>query len=531
MAYKLPIHGRGNNQGDDHHRSSSGIRLSLPLVNKLEFWAKTARWYTKLMTNMTPADTHSVDVSSARPGLAGALDRIGFTRAHGAVLALVLAGMFFDALEQDSSGAIGEGLKAAFGAGTATLALLNTATTIGGLVGRVLTGFIADRRGRRFAIALNLLLYTLGGLISAAAPNLHVLEASRFLVGVGLGGEFTIGLCLLSEVVSTRYRGTVAASLNIGSGGVGNFVAFGLFLVVLGPLNGVLGGTGTSWRWLFVFLATPALLVVAFRRYLPESPRFLLAQGRVFEANRVLTVLASGRLRNRPTPDQVTPYLTEADIPTTAGQRVPLRELTTAHSLRRTAAVGLASWMSFGAQVTLLVLMPSILVAKGYSLTTSLAFTMVMNFGSLLGAIASAVLAGWFPRKTVVIGAAALGCVTAVAFAVFAHGTGLILVLGATFQFFALLLNTTLAAWSPELYPTHVRALGTSIVNGIGNVSGAVMPLLAVAVFGAAGVAGVYLMLAVMYVVLAGSALFAPETFGRSLEDINPEDRPVALAA
>ena len=57
------------------------------------------------------------------------------------------------------------------------------------------------------------------------------------------------------------------------------------------------------------------------------------------------------------------------------------------------------------------------------------------------------------------------------------------------------------------------------------------MPLIAVALFAAAGVGGVFLMLAIMYVLLAGSALFAPETFRRSLEDINPEDRPFVLAA
>ncbi|NGN64774.1 MFS transporter [Streptomyces sp. A7024] len=118
------------------------------------------------------------------------------------------------------------------------------------------------------------------------------------------------------------------------------------------------------------------------------------------------------------------------------------------------------------------------------------------------------------------ISAAVLGCAAAVAFALFAHGTVLTLLLGATFQFFALLVNTTLAAWSPELYPTRVRALGTSVVNGIGNVSGAVMPLLAVPVFATGGIAAVFTLLAAMYVVLAASATFAPETRGRSLEEI-----------
>ncbi len=462
--------------------------------------------------------------AAATGGLAAAMDRIGWTRVHWAVAIMVLAGMFFDALEQDTTGAIVEGLKASFGMDTADLAFLNTIMIVGGLVGRIGTGYLADRKGRRYALAFNLLLYTLGGLLSAVAPNEFFLQVTRFIVGVGLGGEFTVGLTLVAEIVATRYRGTVAASLNIGSGGVGNFVAFGLFFIVLGPLNDVLGGTATSWRWLYVMLALPALLVVVIRRYMPESPRFLLSQGRVEEANAALTVLASGKLTPRGAPTEVHRYVTEADIPETARQTVPLRALATARSLRRTAAIGLASWMSFGAQITLLVLMPTILVAQGYSISDSLAFTMVMNFGSLLGACASAYLAGRLGRKVVTVSAAVLGCAAAIAFASFANGVALILVLGAIFQFFALLLNTTLAAWSPEIYPTSVRALGTSIANGIGNVSGAVMPLVAVPVFAAYGVGGVFIMLAIMYVLLAVSAIFAPETFRRSLEDINPED-------
>ncbi|MFJ6562382.1 MFS transporter [Streptomyces sp. NPDC091412] len=453
-------------------------------------------------------------------GLSAVMERIGWTRAHWAVVIMVLAGMFFDALEQDTTGAITEGLKASFGMDTSDLAFLNTIMIIGGLVGRLGTGYLADRKGRRYALSFNLLLYTLGGLLSAAAPNQFLLEVSRFIVGIGLGGEFTVGLALVAEMVSTKYRGTVAASLNIGSGGVGNFVAFGLFLVVLGPLNDTLGGTSMSWRWLYVLLAVPALLVVFIRRYMPESPRFLLSKGRVDEANAALTVMASGRLTRTPQ-GPPTPYLTEADVPDVVGESVPLKSLLSSTSLKRTAAIGAASWMSFGGQITLLVLMPTILVSQGYSISDSLAFTMTMNFGSLLGACAAAYCAQRLGRRTTVIGAAVLGCAAAVAFALFAKGVALILILGATFQFFALLLNSTLAAWSPEVYPTEVRALGTSIVNGIGNVSGAVMPLIAVPVLHAYGMSGVFLMLASMYVVLAISARFAPETYRLSLEQIN----------
>ena len=63
-------------------------------------------------------------------------------------------------------------------------------------------------------------------------------------------------------MVATRYRGTLVSVLNIGSGGVGNFVSYGLFFLLLGPLAAGLGGDDLVWRWTFAFLALPALLVV-----------------------------------------------------------------------------------------------------------------------------------------------------------------------------------------------------------------------------------------------------------------------------
>ncbi len=88
------------------------------------------------------------------------------------------------------------------------------------------------------------------------------------------------------------------------------------------------------------------------------------------------------------------------------------------------------------------------------------------------------------------------------------------------FQFFTMMLNTMLSVWSPELFPTSVRAMGTSVVNGIGNVAGAVMPFAALFFFDRAGVAGVFAMIAVMYGLLVVAARFGPETFGKPLEAV-----------
>ncbi|WP_212567616.1 MULTISPECIES: MFS transporter [unclassified Pseudonocardia] len=471
---------------------------------------------------MNPLQTPAPSLSGT---VAATLDRAGFTRAQFWVLMIILAGMFFDTLEQNSVGAMGTNLKLALGISDAQLTLVNTATVLGGLVGRLLGGWLADRYGRRLSLSFNLLVYSLGGLVSAVALNYEMLLASRFVVGIGLGGEFTIGIAMLSEMVATRRRGALVAVLNVGSGGVGNFLSYGLFFLLLGPLAPALGGDGLAWRWTFVLLAAPALLVVVYRRRLPETPRFLLSKGRVDDANRSLAILTSSSLR----PPASTPSgpLTTDDIPVRQLRSSPAAVF--ARSVRaRTAAIGTASWMAFGAQVTLNFLMPTLLVQRGYSISESLLFTMIMNSGSLLGACAAALLAGRVGRRVAVGGAGVLGCLTAVAFAVFADSTPLILVLGALFQFFTMITNTTLAVWSPELYPTAIRGSGTSIVNGIGNIAGAVMPFLAVALFARYDMAGVFGMVAVMYALLVAASRFAPETRGSSLEEINENVAPAA---
>lgn len=467
-----------------------------------------------------PVPEPSVEQRGRYRSIVGALDSLPLTRAQLWVMGLVMAGMFFDTLQQDAPGAIGPQLKQALHLGNADLVTINTLTVIGAIVGRLVGGYLADRMGRRFSLSFNLLIYTVGGLLSAFAPDYTIMLISRFIVGVGLGGEFTIGLTLVSEIVSTKRRGTAVGSMAFASGGIGNFAAYGLFVVVLGPLNNALGGNLTSWRWLLVFLAIPAVLVVFYRRFLPESPRFLIDRGRVHEANRALTILASDDVRKRPTDAEIIPFLDAESAPEVRPHVSPI-EIFEKHLLRRTVAIGVASWMAFGAQVTLLVLLPTLLVSKGYSISSSLIFTMIMYAGSMFGALAAALIAARLPRRKTVAIAGVLGCLSAIAFAEFAKGAAGILVFGVIFQFFSLFLNSTLALWSPELYPTRVRALGCSTVNGVGNVAGAVMPFAAVFIFDHSGIAGVFLMIAAMYTILAFSARFAPETLGQPLEAIN----------
>lgn len=466
----------------------------------------------------------SFDATEASPSSSGAvtraLDAIPFNRAHKFILAMVLFGAFFDVMEENALGAIGPTLKDIWGISTPQLALLQTITISAMIVGKVFAGIVGDYRGRRYALAFNLVLYCVGALVCALAPNYLVLAIGRFIVGLGLGGEIAAGMTILSELVATKYRGAIVASLNIGAGGLGNVISFGFAALVLGPLGQFFGGPETSWRWMFGLLVLPAFMVMFYRRYLPETPRYLVSRGRRDEANRVLSLLQAGKLHD----DQLTVTEFVPPNPDVEGPapKVQLGEVFQGVLLRRTCALGIASWMTFGAQVTVLVLMPTILVEQGFTVTKSLTFTMVMNFGSLFGAVAATYAAIHFPRRRVMTVGAIAACLSALAFGTLASSAASILLIGGAFQFFVLLLNSTIFAWSPELYPTRVRAFGTAMIAVQGNVAGALAPIGAGWLLDSSGMGAVFIVISGMYAVMAVATRFVPETHGRTLEEINP---------
>lgn len=467
----------------------------------------------------TPVSSTQSQPMTVDDAVTRALDGIGITRTHWIIAILVLLGVFFDVVEEGALGAAGPALVDALGISNLKLTSLQTVTIGAMIVGKFLTGVLGDRKGRRFTLTFNLAIYCVGALICALSPNFAVLAIGRFVVGLGLGGEIPAALTLLSEMISTKHRGSFTAAVNVGGGGLGNPAAFGFAALILGPLSGFFGGPDTSWRWLFGLLVLPALLVLIYRRFLPESPRFLATQGRLDEANEVFARLESGKLRG---PIGVTKnYFPEHLIAEAKPERPHLADLVAGPLLRRTATLSVASWMTFGVQISVLILMPLILVDKGYEVSESLLFVMLMNLGSLAGALVATYGASRWSRRNVMTITAIFGLINALLFGLVADGTGLILLFGTLFHFSLMLLNTTIFAWSPEIYPTRIRAFGTAIIALQGNVAGALLPLGAAVILAHSGTAGMFIAIAGLFLILIVAVRLAPETQGKTLEDIN----------
>ena len=468
------------------------------------------------MTEPTALEGSARDVAER---IEAAYQRIGVTRAHVGIVAMVLLGVFFDAVEQNTVGIAGPVLRESWGLTAADIGLLNTATFTAVALGRLTAGYAMDRFGRRALLTVNLLMFSLGSLLCAIAPNHATLVAARFLVGLGLGGEVAVAVIMLAEFFSARQRGTAIGLINVAAAGLGNMLAplFGIavYAVTTGP---------DRWRWIFGLLVLPALAVVVYRRNLPETPWFLASRGRYTEADVVIARLQQGRLTGPVEPSERWLGPLERIARPATPLRVPWRVVFRGPYRRVTIAMGVAVCMSYAAQITMLTLVPVILTDRGIELTSALWYTLVMQSGSLVGALAAALIARRLRRRLVLTVGAALGVVAALGFGLLGTNVGFALAFGALFNFAVIVLNTTIWIFAPEQYPTAVRGVGTSVILAIGSLSAGLFPFVAGVVLDAGGVPVVFLVISALFAVCAVAARLLPETFGRPLPS-TPVDR------
>ena len=206
------------------------------------------------------------------------LDRLPIGPFHRRIMLLIGIGMFFDGFDIYLAGSVlGVVLKTGFSTLPQNATFISL-TFVGMMLGSFGTGFLGDRFGRRFTYQFNLLVFGLASLAAAFAPNMMVLIACRFVMGVGLGAENVVGYATMTEFVPARSRG--------------KWSGFTTVCVVTGlPVSLLIASLVVpqfGWRAMFVVGGIGALIVWYLRKSLPESPRWLEAVGRPEEAEALM---------------------------------------------------------------------------------------------------------------------------------------------------------------------------------------------------------------------------------------------------
>lgn len=173
-----------------------------------------------------------------------------------------------------SSNIFGTATVNIFGIGMSSVSvetgLIGSMALFGAFVGALVFGRIADKRGRRYIYGLEMSILVVFAIVSALSINVTMLIISRFILGVGIGGDYPISSTMMSEYSNVKNRGKMVSSVFAMQG-------FGL---LLGALIGVLSifflPTDIAWRFMLGFGAVPAASVIYLRRKMKESPRFAL---------------------------------------------------------------------------------------------------------------------------------------------------------------------------------------------------------------------------------------------------------------
>ncbi|MEH3035520.1 MAG: MFS transporter [Sphingomonas adhaesiva] len=265
--------------------------------------------------------------------------------AHWRLMAVLVVALVIDVMKPASLGFTVPGMVAEYGVPKKTVSLVPFFALAGTVTGSVLWGWVADLYGRKATILLSAVMFV-GTSICGAMPSLAWNIAMCFMMGAAAGGMLPVTYALLAEMMPSRHRGWSLVLVG-GLGAVGGYFAASGISAVLQPIFG--------WRILWLSNLPTGLTLVLLGGLIPESAKFLLARGRVAEAEAVMRRFGATARRG-------------AAVVAARDRSHPLTGL---HLHGKLAALSICalSWglINFG----LLLWLPADLVAKGYSVGVS----------------------------------------------------------------------------------------------------------------------------------------------------------------
>jgi len=442
------------------------------------------------------------------------LERLPYCSWHRNMRLIICTAWFFDAFD---SVAIAYVLPPLIGLWHLTPPQIGSLIGIGfagQLIGAVGFGWVGERWGRRNAMLATLLIFTLGALACAFATSYSVLFGLRFIQGIGLGGEVPLMAAYINEFAKAPGRGRFSLNVQV-------LFSIGLLIVAL---VGVYVVPHWGWQWMFIIGAVPALLAVPLRTLLPESPRWLASQGRFDEADRALKQIEAIAAHE----GKAIPAL-PANLPMVAQVRANFADLFKGIYLRRTLSVWLlwigAYFVSYGVTAWVPTLFRTV-----YHLPVqqSLTYGLIISGFGLAGAFLTIYLIEAIGRRPMLI-ISLTGCsIPLLAFAFLPQLSAFATLCVVTVAFFFLTFSLlSLATYTAEIYPTHLRALGGGVASAwqrgasmVGTtVVGWILPLW--------GMNAVYVMFGLFALMGAVVAVFfAIETRARVLETLSPALSP-----
>ncbi len=446
--------------------------------------------------------------------VAARLNRLPITPTHRRVTFIIGVGLFFEFYEFFLISVLTTSIAREFHISPKSplISLLIASTAIGMLFGTIGLNYLADRVGRRLAFMLNLGVYSLFSLLGAFSPNVYILIITRFLAGLGVGAELPLCDTYLSDMLPARSRG--------------RYISWAYTLSFFGlPLLGFLASLlvpriplGLSgWRWLFIIGAFGSAIVWLLRRGLPESPRWLESVGRRQEAEEFVEQVEAEARKVTGSDTLPTPHAEE--VPASAA--TPWRAMFQSQYRGRLIMLSVFHFFEPFSINGFGLLVPLILVAKGMTITNSLAYSATSYIGYPLGSLLAALIVERLERKWLLAITGVLMILFGIGFG-FSTAANAILLFGFAFAICSTIFGNAWHVYQGELFPTHARATASGLAYSASRLSTALLPFILVPVLYRSGAVAVFAIIGVATLIaVADVVFFGPNTTGRPLELVN----------
>lgn len=447
------------------------------------------------MTTQLPAEptTHTV---------VARLERLPFSRFHLTTLIITGLALTFDTLDSVVTGFVLAAIRVEWGFPVSWVGVVSAVGLAGYWSGALSAGFLGDRFGRRRVILLTLVLYSLASASRGFTDELWSLLILNFLTWLFVGAESSIVPPYLAELWPSKLRGKL-------SGWMMSFFAYG---VALSPIWALTIIPTLGWRWAFFLTAPFALLVGVMRYKVPESPRWLDRVGRHDEARQVLEDIEARVSRTKgalPTP---------VPVPTVQVEPRSARDLLSTGFRKRTVMLWTAWFAEFGVLYAFLTFVPTLLMLDGLDIVGSIEYSLVIFAAFVPGYIVAGYVADAIDRKWTVVLSFLMTATFGTLFGMSGATTEAI-VFGALTAFSIAMGSTGVYTYTPELYPTEIRATAMGVASSWGRI-GSITLLLVFGIF--AVLEGKLFLFLVCDVVLVTAAILVavlgPATKGKSLE-------------
>lgn len=434
------------------------------------------------------------------------LDKLPLSRAHWLIWLMSTLGWVVDSMDLYMISFALPLIIKEWNLSSATAGILASAAMWGMLIGSWLWGILSDKLGRRTCLQSTIGIFSFVSALCALAWNSTSLFFGRLVVGTGLGGLVPVEYALQAEFFPPKYRGRLI-SASVAFWPLGGLVG-ALFAFNLTPIWG--------WRSLFVAAALPALLIFFIRLFLPESPRFLIDNGRHEEAAKVLNWMEQ-KSGLAPTTN-----LDYASMKLEKPKSASIWELISDKSLRFTLFLASVLWLIqsipyFGMMLWL----PTLMVKKfGFAQLDALKIMMLISVVGFIARLFTANLIDSWGRKPVIITFGIGAAIGMFGFTLVQGGTQFLAVL--IFAIFCYeCMWAIISPYTAEIFPTRLRSTGSGFASGMGRIASALSPMYIGFLIDRSVNVVFYTFSALSFLLVVFLAAFMFETKGKALEEIS----------